>query len=371
MNASLLEHVALLKDPRIDRHKRHALLDIVVLTICAAVSGAEGWQDIAAFGHEKLRWLRRFIPLKNGVPSHDCIAYVMSRLSPKSFQKCFMDWTREVMEHTQGEVIAVDGKTARRSHDRRQGKNPLHMVSAWATANRLVLGQEQTEEKSNEITAIPKLLAMLELRGCIVTTDAMGCQRAIAEQIIDQDGDYVLGLKGNQESLHDAVRDYFTTAQAAEFAAVPHAYTEQVDKDHGRLEIRRYWITEDLGTLPRAELWKGLRSIGLVEREYWEGSEHCLEQRHFICSIAANAQAFAQAVRGHWAVENSLHWRLDVVFREDESRIRKGHAPANMTAIRHLCLNLLRQEPSKLSIKKKRLKAAWNDRFRYKVLFGQ
>ena len=192
MNASLLEHVSRLKDPRIERHKRHALTDIVVLTICAVVSGAEGWEDMAAFGHEKLGWLRRFIPLKNGVPSHDCIAYVISRLSPKSFQRCFLDWTQEVMEQIQGEVIAVDGKTARRSHDRKRGKNPLHMVSAWAAANRLVLGQEQTEEKSNEITAIPKLLAMLELRGCIVTTDAMGCQRAIAEQIIEQDGDYVL-----------------------------------------------------------------------------------------------------------------------------------------------------------------------------------
>jgi predicted transposase YbfD/YdcC len=238
------------------------------------------------------------------------------------------------------------------------------IISAWAAANRLVLGQEQTDEKSNEITAIPKLLAMLELHGCIVTTDAMGCQRAIVEQIIDQGGDYVLGLKGNQGSLHDAVQDCFTTARAANDVGVPPAYTEEIDKGHGRLEIRRYWITDELGTLPHTELWKGLRSIGLVERECWEGTSRCLDQRHFINSIAADAQVFAQAVRGHWGVENGLHWRLDVVFREDESRIRQGHAPANLTAIRHLCLNLLRQESSTLSIKKKRLKAAWKDRFR-------
>jgi predicted transposase YbfD/YdcC len=370
MIGSFIEHFSELQDPRIERKKLHALMDILVLTVCAVVSGAEGWEAIAEFGHAKLDWLRRFIPLKNGVPSHDCIAYVISRLSPEGFRRCFMSWTEGVREKTMGEVIAVDGKTARGSRDRAKNRNPLHRVSAWADANRLVLGQEATEEKSNEITAIPKLLALLDLHGCIVTIDAMGCQRALAERIVDQGGDYVLGLKGNQGSLHEAVEEYFTTAQAANFKNVPYHYTEEIDNEHGRLEIRRYWITEDLCTLPRTELWKGLRSIGLVERECWVGETRSIERRYFINSIAADAKQFAYAVRGHWSVENRLHWRLDVVFREDDSRIRKGNAPAIMTAIRHLCVNLFQKEPSNLSLKKKRLKAAWNDDFRGKVLFA-
>ena len=370
MSPRFMEYFSELKDPRIERGKSHELMDILVLAVCATLSGAEGWEAIAAFGESKLEWLRRFVPLKNGVPSHDCIAYVISRLSPKGFQECFTRWVEGVREATEGEVIAVDGKTARGSRDRKNGRNPLHMVSAWATANRLVLGQEATEEKSNEITAIPKLLALLELRGCIVTIDAMGCQRDIAAQIVDQEADYVLGLKENQASLFDAVDDYFTTAQAAGFKAVRHSYAEEVDKGHGRLEIRRYWITDDLGTLPRTELWKGLRSIGWVERECVIGEKRSGERRYFINSIAADAKLFAQAVRGHWGIENRLHWRMDVVLREDASRIRKGNAPAIMTTIRHLCLNLFQKEPSKFSLNMKRLRAAWDDDFRCKVLFA-
>lgn len=280
-----------------------------------------------------------------------------------------MSWTQAVTEQTGGEVIAVDGKTSKGSRDRKRHRTALHMVSAWATANRLVLGQEATEEKSNEITVIPKLLGLLELKGCSVTLDAMGCQRAIAEQIIDQQGDYVLGVKGNQGSLHEAVTDFFRTAEAAGYAGVSYAYEEEVDKDHGRLEIRRYWITEELRSLPRTELWKGLRSIGLVERECFEGDVRSIERRHFINSIPADAKQFAQAVRGHWGVENRLHWRLDVVFGDDASRIRKGNAPAIMTSIRHFCLNLFEREPSSLSLPKKRRKAAWNDDYRAKVVF--
>jgi len=370
MAVSFVEHFSELKDSRLERNKLHALPDILVLVVCAMISGAEGWEDIAAFGHSKLEWLRRFIPLKNGVPSHDCIAYVISRLNPKHFSECFTRWAEEVREKTQGEVIAVDGKTARGSQNRKRGKNPLHMVSAWATANRLVLGQEATEEKSNEITAIPRLLEVLELHGCIVTIDAMGCQREIAEQIVNQGADYVLGLKGNQSSLHEAVEDYFTTAQAAGFKQVKHSYLEEIDKGHGRLETRRYWITEDLCTLSQTERWKGLRSIGMVERECEEGEKLSIERRYFINSLAADAKLFAHAVRGHWGIENCLHWRMDVVLQEDVSRIRKGSAPAIMTTIRHLCLNLFQKEPSKLSIKRKRLKAAWDDNFRCNILFA-
>jgi predicted transposase YbfD/YdcC len=370
VNASFVEHFAGLKDSRIERKKLHALPDILVLVVCAMISGAEGWEDIAAFGRSKLDWLRRFIPLKNGIPSHDCIAYVISRLDPKHFSACFTQWTQDVREVTQGEVIAVDGKTARGSQNRKRGKNPLHMVSAWATANRLVLAQEATEEKSNEITAIPKLLEVLELHGCIVTIDAMGCQREIAEQIVNQGADYVLGLKGNQSTLHDEVEDYFTTAQAVGFKQVKHSYLEEVDKGHGRLETRRYWITDDLCTLSQTERWKGLRSIGMVERECEQGDKSSIERRYFINSIAADARQFAHAVRGHWGIENGLHWRMDVVLKEDASRIRTGNAPAIMTTIRHICLNLFQNEPSKLSIKRKRLKAAWDDDFRCNILFA-
>lgn len=370
MSASLFMHFAPLKDPRIERNKLHALSDIVFLTVCAVVSGADGWEAIEEFGQEKLAWLRRFAPFKNGVPSHDCIANVVARLSPQGFQDCFRTWTQAVARATGGEVIAVDGKTTRGSRDRKRWRPALHMVSAWASTNRLVLGQEATEEKSNEITAIPKLLELLELKGCLVTLDAMGCQRAIAAQIIAQGADYVLGLKGNQSQLQEAVEEFFAVAQKANFAHVRHAYTEELDKDHGRLEVRRYWITEDLRTLPDTDRWVGLRSIGRVERTSRVGESQTVEQRYFISSLHADVQRFAQGVRGHWGIENRLHWRLDVVFGDDASRIRKGNAPAIMTSIRHLCINLFDQEPSSLSLAKKRRKAAWNDDFRAKVVFG-
>lgn len=370
MSASIVEHFAPLEDPRIDRNKLHALVDIVLLTICAVVSGADGWEAIEDFGHEKLDWLRQFAPFRNGVPSHDCIANVVSRLSPKGFQACLLSWTQAVAQVTGGEVVAVDGKTARGSRDRARGRLPLHMVSAWASTNRLVLGQEATEEKSNEITAIPKLLELLQLRGCLVTIDAMGCQTAIAAQIIAQGADYVLGLKGNQSAMQEAVEDFWTVARAGDFAHVTYAFTEELDKDHGRLEVRRYWISEDLRTLPDTARWVGLRSIGMVERTCLIGDRETIEHRYFINSIPADAPRFAHAVRGHWGVENRLHWRLDVVFGEDASRIRKGQAPAIMTSLRHLCMNLFEHEGSKLSLTKKRRKAAWNDDYRAKVVFG-
>lgn len=370
MTADLIAHFSSLEDPRIERNKSYALIDIVVLAVCAVASGADGWESIEQFGKNKIDWLRQYVPLANGIPSHDCISYVLSRVSPHRFRGCFMNWTQSVMGETDSEIIALDGKTARGSRDRQHNRNPLHMVSAWACQNRLVLGQEATEEKSNEITAIPKLLALLELKGCIVTLDAMGCQRAIAEQIIDQQGDYVLGLKGNQGSLHEAVEELFTTVEAHQFPALKHDYFEEYDKGHGRSEIRRYWITDDLRTLPNQQDWKGLRSIGRVERECLQGDSRTIEQRYFINSIPAQAKPFATAVRGHWGIENSLHWRLDVVLGDDASRIRKGNGPAIMTSIRQLCTNLFERESSRMSLAKKRREAAWNDDYRAKVIFS-
>jgi len=369
---SLVEHFATLEDPRIDRKKLHSLIDIIVLSICAIASGAEGWQGIADFGHEKLDWLRRFISLTNGVPSHDCIAYVFARVSPEGFRDCFISWAEGVREKTEGEVIAIDGKTSCGSRDRQLGKSPLHMVSAWACANRLVLGQEATAEKSNEITAIPKLLELLDVKGCLITIDAMGCQTAIAKQIIDQQGDYVLGLKDNQPLLHEAVDDYFTLAKANHFKGIAHDYREETDKEHGRLEIRRYWICEDLKTLPNPERWAGLRSIGMVERESISSEKTSIERRFFINSIAADATLFAQAVRAHWGIENRLHWRLDVVMREDDCQIKKDNSPAVMAMVRHLTLNLFEKNiTAKLSLKQKRFKAALSDDFREQAIFGQ
>ena len=370
MSTSIVEHFAPLRDPRVERHKRYPLMEILLLVVCAMLSGAEGWEAIEEFGKSKLDWLRKFAPFANGIPSHDRIADVISRLNPKTFQACFRSWTRTVAEITDGECIAIDGKTARGSRDRRRGRHALHMVSAWGSRNRLVLGQEATEEKSNEITAIPKLLELLELKGCIVSIDAMGCQRAIAEQIIDQGGAYVLGLKGNQSTLQETVEEFFTTALAEDFADVAHDYTQETDKDHGRLEVRRYWISEELQTVPQSHRWAGLRSIAMVERECWSEDKHTVERRHYITAIGADAKRFAGAVRGHWGVENLLHWRMDVVLNEDASRIRKGNAPAIMTSIRHLCMNLFEQERSPLRLSQKRRKAAWNDDYRAKVVFG-
>lgn len=369
MKASIVEHFSSLKDPRIERNKRHALMDIIVLVICGIVSGAEGWEAIEEFGHEKENWLRKFIPLENGIPSHDCIAYVISRLSVKGFQACFMSWTQAIAGDVGGQIISVDGKTARGSKDNKSC--PLHMVSAWAVESRIVLGQEATAEKSNEITAIPSLLTLLELKGCIVTIDAMGCQQAITKQIIEQGGDYSIGLKGNQGLLHDATVDFFDTAEKNEYANVKYDFTEEIDKGHGRLETRRYWVTENLTTLPNVEKWTGLRSIGMVERVCLTDGKETVERRYFINSFVADAEIFAKAVREHWGVENRLHWRLDVVFREDESRIRKGNAPAIMTMTRHLCMGLFDFDTTQGSLAKKRRKASWSDNYRAKLVFGQ
>lgn len=370
MTSSIIDHFSHLNDPRIERNKKHQLIDIIVLSVCAVCSGANGWEAIEEFGREKQEWLRQFVALENGIPSHDCINYVLARLSPTAFRECFMSWTKSVMKTCPGEIIALDGKTARGSRDRKNDKNPLHMVSAWACQQRLVLGQEAIDDKSNEITAIPKLLKLLEIKGCIVTIDAMGCQRAIARQIIEQEGDYVLGLKGNQSHLHEAVEDFFSVAYQHDFKGIEHDYVEEVEKDHGRFEIRRYWVSDQLKTLPNTAQWEGLNSIGMVEREYTQGGSHSIERRYFINSIKPDARIFAKAVREHWGVENPLHWRLDVIMGDDESRIKKDNGATIMTTIRHLCMNLFEGEPTKISLAKKKRKAAWSDGYRAKLIFS-
>ena len=366
----LIEHFSKLEDPRVDRNKKHELIDVIVLCVSAVLSGAEGWCDIEEFGRTKLDWLRRYVPLANGIPVDDTIARIISALSVSGFQECFLSWMEDVVKLSDGEIIALDGKTHRRSHDRKRVVKALHMVSAWACRNGVVLGQVKTQEKSNEITAVPQLLERLELKGCIVTLDAMGCQRAIAKQVKEGGGDYVLTLKRNQPELDREVREYFEMAEEEDFdcPAIEHEATSE--EGHGRIEHRSYFLSSDLSSLSGVEKWNGLKAIGMVESERHSGGRVSMERRYFITSLG-DVKLFQQAVRSHWGIENRLHWRLDVTFREDESRIRRGNGAHNIGVIRHVAMNLLKREKTKASYRKKRIRAALNDAFRDKLLMGQ
>lgn len=370
--ADIGEYFAGLDDPRIDRTKRHKLLDIVVIAICAVICGADGWVDVEEFGKAKKKWLRTFLEMPNGIPSHDTFGRVFAQLDPEQFQQSFIDWVQAVSVLSDGQVVAIDGKTLRRSHDHTLGKAAIHMVSAWAEANHLVLGQVKTEDKSNEITAMPALLKMLAIKGCIVTIDAMGCQTEIANLVIEQGADYVLALKGNQGNLHKNVQSLFEYAQDMDFRDVPHDFHKTVDGGHGRIETRRCWTISEPEFIayldPKGE-WRGLRSFGVVEAEPQIGSELSCERRYFISSLPGEAEQFTRAVRGHWGVENKVHWILDVAFREDDSRIRKDNGAQNFAILRHIALNLLKQEKSaKCGVKVKRLKAGWDEAYLLKVL---
>lgn len=369
-SASLLEHFKTLEDPRAEHLLEHQLLDIIGLTICAVICGADTWVDIEQYGQSKRDWLATFLVLSNGIPSHDTIARVFSRLHSSALQDCFLSWVRSVAQLCSGEVIAIDGKTLRRSYDSGGDKGAIHMVSAWATQNHLVLGQVKVDEKSNEITAIPRLLKVLDLNGCIITIDAMGAQRSIASEIIDQGGDYVLSLKGNQGNLHQDVEQLFCWATDTQFKDIPHEFYQSVDGNHGRIEVRRHWLMGDIEHLIDAHKWSGLQRVGLVESERRMPNQRpTIERRYYLVSFAGNVERFAHCVRSHWGIENQLHWTLDVAFSEDDCRIRTGHAPENLALVRHVALNLLKQETSvKVGIKAKRLKAGWNNDYLAKVL---
>jgi predicted transposase YbfD/YdcC len=363
------EHFSSLEDPRAD-NKRHLLLDMIVIVICAAICGADGWEDVELFGRSKQKWFKTFLDLPHGIPSHDTFGRVFAVLDAEQFQRCFIQWIQAIHQITQGQVIPIDGKKLRRSHDRRLGKEGIYMVSAWASENGVVLGQYKVDDKSNEITAIPELLDMLELAGCIVTTDAIACQREIAEKVIENEADYVLAVKENQKHLYQALHGLF--AYPDEMAQVDLDYDKTVDKDHGRLEVRECWTTSEasyLDYIAQLSEWKGLQSITMVKSVRQIGSERSTKVRYFISSLESNARLMLHAVRTHWEIENKVHWVLDLVFREDDCRIRKGNGAQNFAVFRHIALNLLRQEKTaKRSIRAKRLKAGWDHDYLLKVL---
>jgi len=371
---SIVKHFSKVKDPRIDRTKRHRLLDIILIAICGVICGADSWVDIELYGKSKIAWLKSFMKLPNGIPSHDTFGRVFAALNPEEFESSFMEWVQAINQLTQGQVIAIDGKQLRGSQDSVAGKHAIYMVSAWATENQLVLGQRKVDDKSNEITAIPKLLKLLEVTGCIVTVDAIGTQTKIAKTIIDQGGDYILAVKENQGHLYEDIHDLFEDNQQFNYAGVPHSYTKLVNKDHGRLEIRQCWTISDpefLANIRDLTRWEGIQTLVMILSERRIGDELEVQDRYFISSLECNAEKILRAKRSYWGIENRLHWVLDIAFNEDRSRVRKDNAPQNFAILRHMALNLLKQEnTAKGGIKAKRLQCAWNVDYLLKVLAG-
>lgn len=358
-------------DPRVTGRCSYPLLEIIIITICATIAGAESWTDMETFGKSKENWLKQFLGLENGIPSHDTFGDVFEAIDGEVFQRSFMRWVEAIFTVTEGQVVAIDGKTARRSHDRSIGKDAIHMVSAWASANGIVLGQRKVDNKSNEITAIPELLDLLSITGCIVTIDAMGCQKKIAQTIRDKQADYVLSVKENQGNLHQDIEDWFAYAEQVKFKDIEHDYHKSVNKGHGRLELRECWVITDTVAfeyIRHYEGWADLNAIVQVKRERRLAGKVQQETAYYITSLDADARKILTATRHHWSIENSLHWVMDVTFREDDMRIRKGNSSQNMVVLRHIALNILKKDTSKESLKQKRYKAALDDTFLLKLL---
>ena len=363
-----------LPDPRVRRRRRHKLINILVMGLCSALTGGEGFNDMELFGKTKRDWLKTFLELPHGIPAHDTFNRVFSALDPQCFLECFVQWVQGICPTLAGEVVAIDGKALRRALN--NGDSLPYIVSAWATDRGLALGQVKVEDKSNEITAIPELLRVLEISGCIVTIDAMGCQKEIAAQIGNKQADYVLALKGNHATVHEEVKEFFAdavlpcaTSCASTVRPGTMDFFQTLEKDHGRIETRRYWQSTDIAWFEDRKLWKNLRSIGMVESIRRIKGKNSIERRYYLSSLPLDASAFAKAVRGHWGVENPLHWTLDVTFREDQSRARTKYAAQNLATLRRLALNLVKKDPRpKVSQRQKRILAALDTSFLEQLL---
>lgn len=361
IGSSILDHFSSLTDPRIKLKTRHILVEIVAMTLCGIIAGADDWVEIGDFSKEKEEWLKTFLQLPYGTPSHDTFGRVFSLINPEEFGTCFISWLQCLFPMIDSDTIAIDGKTARRSHDRINGKKPIHMVSAWAAKQGLVLGQVKTDEKSNEITAIPELLRTLDLESCVVTIDAMGAQTKITKQIIDQKGDYVISLKGNQGNLNDEVRQLFEDAEKNGYDHLVYDTHTTVDGGHGRVETRRCVVTNDTDWYADKSKWAGLNTFAMIESTRDLGDKIENDTRFFISSLPMDAERLLEVARDHWAVENSLHWCLDIAFREDECRVRKNNAPENLAIIRRFALSLIKNDPTrKTGIKASRKRAGWS-----------
>jgi predicted transposase YbfD/YdcC len=357
-----LEHFSGLEDPRQPGKVVYPLNEVLLLCLLAVLAGAGTFTDIALFGEKKLDLLRRLLPYRNGTPPHDRLGEIFAVLDAEAFQRCFVSWV-SAMTRIPAEVIAIDGKTSRRSYKNKGANDAIHMVSAFAARQRLVLGQTKVDEKSNEIVAIPKLLAMLKIEGATVTIDAMGCQREIARQIVDQKADYVLALKGNQGTLRKDAELFAAEQKANGFKDTAISRHETVDGDHGRIETRKYTVLHDVSWLRERHSWPGLKAIVMVESTRETGAKIETETRFYLTSLKDTADRIATAVRGHWAIENSLHWVMDMVFRDDDCRVREGNAAANFATLRHMAHNLARRAPGKMSIRARRKAAAWDDEY--------
>jgi predicted transposase YbfD/YdcC len=372
--ATVSEHFSGVEDPRVACLVTHPLINIMTITLCAVIAGADNWSEVATFGEGKKEWLAKFLDMSEGTPSHDTFSLVFARLNPEQLQDSFISWVRAVYQRLTGEVVAVDGKKLRHSFDSAEEQPMITMVSAWATEAEVVLGQLTVTEGSNEITAIPKLLRLLDLKGCIVTIDAIGCQKEIAQQIVDQEADYLLAVKGNQEHLLADIELLFRLAEENDFAKVDCNYARTVNKGHNRIEVRHCWAIsgeESLQFLQNYEEWPKLRTVIRIMSERHIGQSVSRQYRYYISSLPNDAEHLLQVKRSHWAIENGLHWVLDVAFREDDSRVRKGNGARNLALFRHMAVNLLKNEKTaKGGIHNKRMQAAWNEQYLVKVLSG-
>lgn len=365
---SITSHFKKVKDPR-RRHRRiHPLQNILVIALCAVIAGAQDWQEIHTFGRKRRQWLKRFLNLSDGIPSHDTFERVFDRLRPQGFQACFRSWVQAIQQALRIPHVAIDGKTLRGSGSAKLG--PLHVVSAWATGQRLSLGQVAVADKSNEITAIPELLDLLELNGALVTIDAMGCQKDIAQKVIDRGGDYILTVKDNQPHLLEDIQDSLLKAAEADFAGMEHDSHETRERGHGRDEYRCYTVLHCTDGLRHKEEWAGLTTIGMCACERTVHGKTSEDIRYFIGSKKASAKVYGKALRNHWGIENNLHWQLDVNFKEDYNRVSKRNAAENLALLRRLTLSLLQANPEKLSIAKKRFAAALDPDFLEEILRG-